>query len=206
MTQLHGSQRKYALLDGLNPDNMDEKLLKLKRTIFDVVVRDCGRIHLKIIKFFGDDTDLEGYLSLIDAAINTYTYRKGNQPMKNILEICQALHQFNMGSLHEPHFGETEYRNMYIILQSKLKNWRNPHPKAEIFDNTVKNLIYATIHECDQTYPKILHGETLNNNLYNNDTDVIDIIYNEPNKNKKPTIKEIKLNLNNIKGESDENK
>lgn len=53
-------------------EDKNEKLLNLKRAVFDVLIRDCGRIHNKIINLFGDDSDVKGYLNLLKTAIETY--------------------------------------------------------------------------------------------------------------------------------------
>ena len=49
-----------------------EKLLKLRQSVFSLVCQDAGRIHRKIIEFFGDDSDIEGYLNLLKASIELY--------------------------------------------------------------------------------------------------------------------------------------
>jgi len=70
---------------------------------------------------------------------------------KNILEICQTLHQFNMGSLHEPHISDAEYREQYHYLRLKLGQWTDSLSRSFVYDNAVRNLILMTLHECQQT-------------------------------------------------------
>ena len=79
--------------------------------------------------------------------------------MKNVLDICLDLHQFNMGS-HEPDMSDTEYRTQYNLLVEKHKNWKNPNKHSIMFDNATKSLILATILECDMMNVDIIIGDT----------------------------------------------
>jgi hypothetical protein len=68
-----------------------------------------------------------------------------------------------MGSLHEPHISDTEYRNLYHFLNIKIKEWKKPHPSAQLFDSAVASLILATIRECEIINKDIIDGDKKKN-------------------------------------------
>lgn len=54
-----------------------EKILNLQRAIYDVIIRDCGRVDSSIRKAMADNLDINSYNRLIQAAINVYIGNDG---------------------------------------------------------------------------------------------------------------------------------
>jgi hypothetical protein len=56
----------------------NDKLLNLQRAVYDVVIRDCGRVDRSIREAMGDNPDIKFYWRLVQAAIRTYMDDDGN--------------------------------------------------------------------------------------------------------------------------------
>lgn len=63
---------------------------------------------------------------------------------RGILQICQDIHMTTMGSYERSDYEQARDIN---ILRLRLKHWDVSFPKAEPWDNLVKQLVKETIVE-----------------------------------------------------------
>ena len=48
----------------------NEKLLTMYRAMYDLFIRDCGRVHNHIIESFKGSSDIKSYTKLLEACID----------------------------------------------------------------------------------------------------------------------------------------
>jgi len=68
----------------------------------------------------------------------------------NLLDICLDLHMMNNGSYQD--MTKEKYEFLVSILKQADEEWFEGNSKYKIFDDAVRNLIKATLEECDRFF------------------------------------------------------
>lgn len=66
----------------------------------------------------------------------------------NLLDICLDLHMANTGSFQD--VPTNKYKFLVSILKQSIEEWVDGNAKYKSFDEAVRNLIKATIEECQR--------------------------------------------------------
>lgn len=69
------------------------------------------------------------------------------QEDKSILEMCLALHMHITGA-SDPLPSEV-YNEYFHYLVNKFENWQDGLLASKLFDDSVKQLVSATLYECN---------------------------------------------------------